>query len=304
LSYSGGSGRSFSNRGSVSKKEKKKKQEFHKHRLRFASEEHQSLDQLKERVSIGLQKLGGQVFSLEPGGYGFHNWMTSFNLLLDDFEEKCGPTTLPKEYYDTRLKLTSQLLEPVDTSSQDSEIENLQKEIASIEEKIGEIARKSEKVAVEQWRGDEAKITHLKRERSQTNIDIETTKKDLEEERKKANKSMFKRLFSTSETLKPLQVKLDSLVEKLENIENEISSLEEDRSRKQTEMKNYDADISDLRAALEQARTRLGEVENQKQEIAQITERRTKVTQSMDEMITSLQFDSKQPESLAEDPAT
>ncbi len=303
MSYSGGSGRSFGNRGSVQRKEKKKKQDFHKHRLKLASEEPQSLDQLKERVSIGLSKLGAQVFSSEPGGYGFQNWMTSFNLLLDDFEEKCGPSTLPKEYYDARLKLTAELLEPVDTSVQDSEIENLEKEISSIEGKISEIAQKSEKVAVEEWHNDEAKISRLRKERSQTEIDIEAAKTDLEEEKKKANKSMFKRIFSSSETLKPLQQKLDSLIERKENIETEIRSLEQDRSNKQSEVKRYDSEISGLRATLEEAKTRLGEAGARKLEAEQIGDRRMKITKSMSEMITSLRLDRQSENSEAEQPS-
>jgi len=53
LSYSGGgSGKSFGNRGlSSQRKEKKKKQEFHKHHLKFTPDEHLSLDQLKAALN-------------------------------------------------------------------------------------------------------------------------------------------------------------------------------------------------------------------------------------------------------------
>jgi hypothetical protein len=292
LSYSGGSGgsgKSFSNRGSASqKKEKKKKQEFHKHRLKFTPEVHQSLDQLKERASIGLQKLGAQVFSSEPGGYGFHNWMTSFNLLLDDFEEKCNPSSLPKEYHDTRLRLTSELLQPADTTLQDSQIQKLEGEVSSLEEKIAEIAQKSEKIVVDEWHEDEAKINRLKKERLQIELDITSARESLEAERKKANRSVMKRLFSGSEALKPFQAKLDSLIQKRGEIERNLQSLEEDRIKKQGEVKKFDTDILRLRADLEELKVRSGEVEAQKLEVLQLTEKRASVSKSMADLISSL----------------
>jgi chromosome segregation ATPase len=291
LSYSGGSGKSFGNRGFASqRKEKKRKQEFHKHRLKFTPEEHHSLDQLKERASLGLQKLGTQVFSPEPGGYGLENWMNSFNLLLDDFEEKCNPASLPKEYYDTRLTLTSRLLEPMDTSVLDSQSAQLDKEILSVEEKIADIAQRSERVAVDEWHEDEAKILRLKKERSQIDLDVVKTTADLEEARRKANKSMFKRLFSGTDIVKPVQTKLDSLSDRRQEIEEEIRSLEEDRSRKQSEVKKFDSDISNLRANLEELKGRLGEIGSQKFEVLQIGEKRSEVTKSMADMISSLHF--------------
>ena len=249
-----------------------------------------SLEQLKERVSLGLQKLGTQVFSSEPGGYGLHNWIGSFNLLLDDFEEKCSSSGLPKEYYDARLRLTSQLLEPVDTAAQDARIQKLEVEILSVEEKIADIAQKSERVAVEEWHEDDAKITRLKRERSQNDLDLVTARENLETERKKTNRSVMKRLFSGSEALKPLQAKVDALVSRQEEIGGELQSLEEDRTRKKSDVKKFDSDLSELRVKLEELRADLGEVHAEKQDATQITEKRATVTKSMAEMISSLHF--------------
>ncbi len=297
LSYSGGSGKSFGNRGSASqRKDKKKKQEFHKHRLKFTPEEHQSLDQLKGRVSNGLQKLGTQVFSADPGGYGLQNWLTSFNLLLDDFEEKCSAASLPKEYFEARSRLTSRLLEPVDTTAQDSQIEILGKEIASIEEGIAEVVQKSERAAVEGWHEDDAKIVRLKKERTQTDSELDVARTELDEARKKANRSMLKRLFSGTDVLKPWQTKVDSLVERREEIEENLHSLEEDRSKRQSEVKKLDSDISILRGNLEELKGKLGEIEAQKLEAMQIAEKRSEITKSMAEMISSLHFSDPPPD--------
>jgi DNA repair exonuclease SbcCD ATPase subunit len=289
LSYSGGSGKSFGNKGfSSQKKEKKKKQDYHKHRVKFSPEEHLSFEQLKERVSIGLDRLGNQVFSSEPGGYGFHNWMTSFNLLLDDFEEKCGNGNLPREYFDTRLEMSAELQKPVDTSEADAEIQRIEKEILSKEEIISEIARKSQKEAVEERHEDDSKIQRLKKERTQTDIEIEKARTVLDEEKKKANQSLFKRLFTGSESVRLAQEKLDSLTARREQIEENLRMLEEDRSKRQGAMKNFDHDISELRATLEDLKRNLAEVEARKQEAMQISNRRKEVTKSMSAMISSL----------------
>jgi chromosome segregation ATPase len=291
LSYSGGgSGKSFGSRGSASKKEKKKKQEFHRHHLKFTPEEHQSLDQLKDRTSLGLQKLGSQVFSSDPGGYGFQNWMTSFNLLLDDFEEKCKPATLPGEYHELRQRLSNVLLEPVLTSDLDLEIKNLEGEISIVGEKIAEVVESSEKVAVDEWHEDEAKIGRLKRERTQVDLDVEDAKEKLEEEKKKRNQSMYRRLFTNSDALKPLQAKVDALLSKRQEIEQDLRSLEQDRQNKHEKVKKLEIDISNHRTNLEELRSKLGEAEARKLEALQIVERRSEVTKSMSEMISSLRL--------------
>ncbi len=289
MSYSGGSGKSFGSKGfSSQKKERKKKQEYHKHRLKFIPEEHLSFEQLKERVSTGLDRLGNQVFSFEPGGYSFHNWMTSINLLLDDFEEKCGPVNLPREYFDARLEMSAELQKPVDTTEADTEIQRLEKEILSNEENISEIARRSQKEAVEERHQDDSKIQRLKKERTQTDIEIEKAKADLDEQKRKANQSLFKRLFSSSEAVRVAQEKLDSLTARREEIEENMKMLEEDRSERQGVIKNFDHEISELRLTLEDLRRNLGEVESKKQEAMQLSDKRREVTKSMSIIISSL----------------
>jgi hypothetical protein len=289
LSYSGGSGKSFGNKGfSSQRKEKKKKQEYHKHRLKFTPEEHLSFEQLKERVSIGLDRLGNQVFSSEPGGYSFHNWMTSFNLLMDDFEEKCGPVNLPREYFEARLNMSAELQKPVDTSEVDAEIQRIEKEILSVEENISEIARRSQKEAVEERHEDDSKIQRLKKERTQTDTELEKSQSALDELKKKVNQSLFKRLFTGSEALRLAQEKHESLTNRREEIETNIRMLEEDRSKRQGAIKNFDHEISDLRLTLEGLKRNLGEVESKKQEALQISDKRKEVMKSMSAMISTL----------------
>jgi DNA repair exonuclease SbcCD ATPase subunit len=289
LSYSGGSGKSFGSKGSSSqKKERKKKQEYHKHRLKFTPEEHVSFEELKDRVAIGLDRLGIQVFSSEPGGYGFHNWMTSFNLLLDDFEEKCGPTNLPKEYFDGRLKMSAELQKPIDTAEFDIEIQRIEKEIQLNEENISEVAQRSQKEALDERHEDDSKIQLLKKNRIQSDKEIEKAQSDLDEQRKKVNQSLFKRLFSSSEAVKLAQEKLDSLQRHKEETDESIRLLEEDRSKRESARKNFDLELSELRSTLEDLKRNLGEVEFKKLDAMQISERRKEVANSLSAIISSL----------------
>ena len=171
--------------------------------------------------------------------------MTSFNLLLDDFEEKCGPVNLPREYFEARLTMSAELQKPVDTSEVVLEIQRTEKEILSVEENISEIARRSQKEAVEERHEDESKIQRLKKERTQNNTDIEKAQTALDELKKKVNQSLFKRLFSSSEALRLAQEKQDTLTTRREEIETNIRMLEEDRSKRQGAMKNFDHEISE-----------------------------------------------------------
>jgi chromosome segregation ATPase len=187
-------------------------------------------------------------------------------------------------------------MEPIDTTSHDAELKKLGEEITLTEEKIGGIVEKSERVAVEDWHRDETRLARLRRERTQTDQDIESAKTEITDEKKKAaSRPVFKRLFANSDALKVIQTKLDSLVDKREDIEREMKALEEDRVRKQSEVKKYDLEIADLRSSLEELKLKLGEVETQKQERLQIAERRNEVTKSMVALISTLHLEKQTP---------
>ena len=214
--------------------------------------------------------------------------MTSFNLLLDDFEEKCGPVNLPREYFEARLNMSAELQKPIDTSEVDGEIQRIEKEILSVEENISEIARRSQKEAVEERHEDDSKIQRLKKERTQTDTEIENAQSARDELKKKVNQSLFKRLFSGSEELRLAQEKQESLTTRREEIETNIRVLEEDRSKRQSAIKNFDHEISDLRLTLDGFKRNLGEVESRKQEAMQISDKRREVMKSMSAMISTL----------------
>ena len=137
----------------------------------------------------------------------------SFNLLLDDFEEKVGPTNLPKNYYDARLKLTADLLEPADTADIDWEIQNIETEIDSVKTHMSELTKRVNEKR-ERLRERTSKIDRLKREKMDSEEQLGEAVKDLDKIKKK--QSLLGRLFSGSKnsSVDSAKKKVDSLKSK------------------------------------------------------------------------------------------
>jgi hypothetical protein len=285
MSYSSGPGRSFGGKGLGPKKEKKKKQEFHRHKIKFSEEEHVDFENLKMRVSTALDKLGHQQFSAEPGGYTFHNWMTSFNLLLDDFEEKAGPTNLPKEYYEKRQKLTSDLLKPPDNKELDEEIQKTESEIESVRLRIAGLNERASKRA-EQRRNEKAtRIEHLREEQTESQRELEDAEDELEKGEKK--KSRFGRLFSGTTSLEKIREKISSLRARNQKITREIHSLE---SKSNPEDEQIDAEMEGQLSLLEELHQKIADINLRKEEKSQLQEQRVKTTTELSEVISSIKL--------------
>lgn len=286
LSYSGGTGRSFGSK-SPQKKDRKKKQEFHKHKLKFTEEEHPDFEQLKSRVSAGLDRLGHQVFSLEPGGYSFENWMTSFNLLLDDFEEKVGPTNLPKEYYDSRQNFTSDLVKPAETQDIDWEIQNLETEIESVKTHLSEYTRRANEKK-ESRRETAAKIEHLKREQELLENKIGEALQELDKAKKK--QSFFSRVLSSSKDspVDSAKKNVDTLKSTKEEIEGILQELQTDSEDASGEFEHELAVLEEKLRALQQSEAEFVAKKNEK---SQLVERRIETTTALAQIISSLKLD-------------
>ena len=288
MSFTGGSSRSFGRKGSSSaqRKDKKKKQEFHKHKIRFVEEETLNFDELKSKVSIAIEKLGNQVFSNEPGGYSFDNWLTSYNLLLDDFEERASQRNLPKEYYDARQRLTAKLLEPIDVSDIDTDIKKCEQEIDSVKLRISESLKESQN-RLDQQKRENTKIEELKRVQTQSIKELEDAQDELEATRSK--QSLFSKLFSrSSSSIDTLRSKVDSLTEKNGEITRDIQRLQEDR-----DVENSSGnDLNDLREKLISLHQDVGELQGRKLEREQLGEKRKQITVELSNVISSIQFNS------------
>lgn len=295
MSYSGGSGRSFGSKGSSQKKDKKKKQEFHTHKVKFTAEEHLDFEQMKSRVTVALDKLGHQVFSVEPGGYSFHNWMTSFNLLLDDFEEKVGPTNLPKEYFDARLKLTADLVKPAETEDIDWEIQNLETEIESVKLHLSEYTKQANQKK-ENRRETASKIEQLKRE--QEDLEEKITKASKEFDKAKRKQSFFSRVLASSNN-----PQLESAKKNVDTLKSRKGEVETNLERLQTDQEdsggNFEHELRVLEEKLRTLQQSEAEFVAKKNEISQLVGRRIETTTALAKVISSLKLDEPVEENTA-----
>ncbi|MDG6906568.1 MAG: hypothetical protein JRN20_12370 [Nitrososphaerota archaeon] len=302
MSFSTSSGRSFGGKSSQRKgrkrkqefrerkvaqrKDQKKRQEFHKHKLKFTEEQHLDFEQLKSRVIVALDKLGHQVFSVELGGYTFHNWMTSFNLLLDDFEEKAGPKNLPKVYFDARGILTEDLVKPADTADLDWEIQNLETEIESVTSHMSEYMQEDSGN-----RENRLKISstaeRLRTEEVELKKKIAQAVDDLNKAKKK--RSVFRKLLSNSKNSS-----IDSAKNTIEILQSRIVEIEKNlhelQSISQLYAKDFNNELNVLVEKLRNFQQSEAEFIAKKDKISQLPERRIEATAALSQIISLLKL--------------
>lgn len=268
------------------RKDRKQKQEFHKHKLKFTEEQHLDFEKLKSRVTVALDKLGHQVFSVEPGGYSFDNWMASFNLLLDDFEEKAGPENLPKVYFDARQILTEDLVKPADTADLDWEIQNLETEIASVKNHMSEYM-KQDSGNKENRRKIASKIERLKREKVELEKKLKEAVDDLNKAKKKL--SVFSKLLSNSKNSS-----LDSAKKVIEALQSRMVETEENLRELQSISQLYTKDFKNELKVLEEKLRSFQQSEAEfiakKNKKSQLTERRIETTTALSQIISFLKL--------------
>ena len=232
---------------------------------------------------MALAKLGSQKFSSDPGGYTFSNWMTSFNMLLDDFEEKVGVANLPRDYLDQRQKLTGDLLKPIDTSDIDDEIEKIDAEIKSTELEIAKLTAELSSIR-ERDRETSVKISSLKRARADADKELANANNNLNLAKKK--QSMFNRLFSGKRIeVDSAKSRVNSIEEEQQRIEKQILELE---NTSETSNDDHNDHLSHLNQKLADLRFNLGEWAEKKEQAMQLSEKRIETTSEMSKLIESL----------------
>ena len=112
-----------------------------------------------------LEKLGKQKISAEPGGYDLASWTKNLNSLLDDFEQRAGPSSFPPHYFLGRRQLTAA---PFDSSS-----------VNALDEEIAALRREAEALKQEEERErhqNEEKLLALESEKGRVKTDLETAR--------------------------------------------------------------------------------------------------------------------------------
>ena len=173
--------------------------------------------------------------------------------MLDDFEEKASQATLPQEYFDSRQRLSAELLTPLDTSAIDAEIHNLESQIVSIQEKIAEINRHSEIEKNQERSGSASKMDQLRKERQESDVQITRAKSTLEEQKKvESQQSIFGKLFtrSSASSSKSTQSKIDSLSARKDQIDRDLQSLAAERVQKQASKKDRGEEVASLQVRI------------------------------------------------------
>ncbi|HKW04504.1 MAG TPA: hypothetical protein VJN71_04315 [Nitrososphaerales archaeon] len=278
------------------KKERRKKQEFHRHKLRLSEEEKIDLPALKERTILSLDHLGKQQISDDSGGYGFDRWLKNFNMLLDSFEESVGPEKLPGSYFESRREALAEAL-PQEGNNVASEIREFQEKEKSMEQNLQKMGSK---LAHARASSDLAgKIESLSGERATLIDQLEEQRKKLASKKKDFEDSsrIFNRLFSRkkqkSEEVASLTQNVHDLEMRIKGLDQRISEL---RGRKENAGYRIlsDQEISQefphQYSELSGVRSKIEELESKRKNDADSSKIRIDMTTLMSQTISKLEL--------------
>ncbi|MDG6987814.1 MAG: hypothetical protein JRN21_00620 [Nitrososphaerota archaeon] len=255
-----------------------KGQSFHRRKVRVQETPSLNFDELRARTVNALDKLGGQRFSAEPGGYSLENWSRGVNVLLDEFEEKAGAARLSPEYLSKRRDLNATLSKPVVVASIDDRISELRSSIAAVEGKI-ETERTTRVRRVAELKTEEARCSG-----------------ELEEERRRVageapplpKGSLFSRLLGRSKTpAKVSENRIRELGAKLAALSEEIA--EQKKQLKLVDLHTPGSPFVEDWTQLDSMQTRLKGLEAEKLERTQLVAERAEMMGSMAEAISRIE---------------
>jgi chromosome segregation ATPase len=283
LSYRGSSRGSHSGgKGGLAKEKKlrKKKQEFHSHKLRPFEEEEADLGALKSRTITALNRLGHQTFSTESGGYGLDNWMKSFNMLLDDFQAKVGSETLLGAFRAKREEVTKGLLTPIDSSAIDGQMDEIQRNESELRHRIEE---ERERVVARQNAIESEKESCLRR--------LEQERRTLEElNSARQSRGFLSRLVGRSEVPSaPVEAREMELEERIQSLDKETQGLQKIKvSIERQVAPPQGAPHEQIWKDLEALRLKREELNGRKQEMAQRATERDQATAALAEIVSRI----------------
>ncbi|HYA55839.1 MAG TPA: hypothetical protein VED22_03475 [Nitrososphaerales archaeon] len=254
-----------------------KNQSFHQRKIRIQETPELDFDQLKARTINALSKLGQQKFSTETGGYALDNWVRGVNVLLDEFEEKAGVARLSPEYLTSRNELNERLSRPVQVSSIDEDMSQLNTNISDIESKI-EAGRA---LVV-------SRISELKAARASYSGELERERRRVAEAPAAQNtNSLFNRLLGKNKT--PTKDPENIIRE----LESKLAILPDEILEQQKQLSVINAHSPESRFAqewnqLELMQTRLRQLEEERSDRIQLVKERAEMTGSIADAISRI----------------
>jgi septal ring factor EnvC (AmiA/AmiB activator) len=256
---------------------KRRRQDFHEHKSRRPEESQLDLVQLRDRTTMSLERLGRQRLSAEVGGYSLENWVKNLSLLLNDFEEKLKPATLPSEYAEKKRELESLLTSTVSSGAIDGEVERLRNEVAEA----------SKRIADERERINSG-IDKLTKEQVRIAAEIKEEKTRLTRLREEAqSRPLYKRILGrdSPEPTAPMESKIRDLEAKLASLPAEITKLQTASQAIARNRASPDAPYGELWSRLETSESKLKAKETEKVELMQLTRERERLAAAFAELI-------------------
>jgi hypothetical protein len=290
LSFGSQTGRTRSGSKGFSSKEKKqkrKKQEFHTHRVGHLQESGGlDLEAVRSRTVLALDRLGHQVLSSEPGGYDLDDWKRSFDSLLDDFVDKIGADRITEEFRARRREADTYLAIPPASSGYDSEIASLLK------------AEEEAKASMEEGKRKAAgRLVSLKNERESCITELKA-KRDEVEQLKAADQSrgfFTRRLLKTGAAITKAESEVKDVESKIHGLDEEIERSRKNRAVAAGTSGEGDSEYVEAQRKLDDARAKLLELESAKQVVLQLAQEREKATQAVAQAITAMRLDGASP---------
>ncbi len=268
---------------SKEKKQKRKKQEFHTHRLGHLQESGSlDLEAVRTRTVLALDRLGHQVLSSEPGGYDLDHWKRNFDSLLDDFEEKIGEERTTEEFQAKRKEAEAHLALSSGSSAFDSEIEKLLRIEEEAKASLEEAKRKAA-----------ARLVSLKNEREACVKDLKA-KKDKVEELKAVDQSrgyFTRRLLKTGAATAKAEAEVKEVESKISALGEEIERSRKTRATAAGASADGESEYVEAERKLNDARAKLVDVESAKQVALQLAQEREKATQAVAGAISAMRLD-------------
>lgn len=268
-------------KGTGTKKAKKKKRGFTTKKKRPVEREQIDVTKAKERVLEGLSHLGMQKFSTGPGNYDLKHWLKSLNLLLDDFEDKAKEVNLPPEYKEKRKEIEARFSADVDTSQIESEVESIKKEEIEIRSTF---EREKERII--------SRLDAIKVEKDGKTKEVEEQKAELERIRTtRKNASFFAKLMGRSgPPTEPVEKKIGEIEKAVSSLEEEGMNLSKVRASIEREGGTPSGLYEQQWLRIDAIKARLTQLDSEMQEKTQLAKEREEATSSLAALISKIEI--------------